>query len=110
MDDQVISTMGMLKAIEQKDDRGNPVPFSFQYVTFNRNSKKGGKLKGYDQATIATRSGDKPKNYNSEGHLSSRTPNHHANMTRNFFIGDSTHPQTFNIRAITRFNGKKVVY
>lgn len=102
----VITTKEMLQLMDKKDQRGNPEPFSFGYVTWNANSKSGGKLIHYDNAELATSSGDKAKSFQKAG---VRKNNHSERMTRNIFVGDE-HPRTFNIRSIVRFNGKKVVY
>ena len=92
--------------MDQKDKDGQPVPFSFGYVTWNANSKTGGSIRYYDYAELATSSKDK-KSWTS---TTLRKNNHRDNMTRNIFIGGEDHPRTFNINTFIRFNGKKVVY
>lgn len=92
--------------MDRKTEDGQPVPFSFSYVTWNQNSKTGGALRHYDDAELAA-SAKKEKRYTSNANKKS---NHRENMTRHIFIGDEKHPRKFNIRSIIRFNGKKVVY
>lgn len=104
----MITVRDMLRDMERKDDEGNPIPFSFSYVTWNSNSKTGGALRHYDNAELATSSGNKPKSYQKSGVSSNSNSSNHF-PTRNIFVGDE-HPRTFNIRSIVRYNSKKVVY
>lgn len=92
--------------MDAKDKNGDPVPFSFSYVTWNANSKTGGAKRNYDYAELASSS----KQQKAMVSTGVRKNNHQENMTRNIFIGGEDHPRTFQIRTITRFNGKKVVY
>ena len=103
---EVITRKEMLRKMNEKDDRGNPIPFSFSYITWNANSKTGGAERHYDNAELATSSGNTEKAYQK---TTNRTNNHSENSTRNIFVGDK-HPKTFHVNAIVRFNNIKVVY
>ena len=104
-----------LNIIEQKDDRGYPIPFSISYRTLQRNSKKGGAYREVINATILT---SIPKQNITNTELlkqvqspvrNRKNPNHSENRTRNL---QKSNKEIFkvHIRFIDSINNQKVIY
>jgi len=114
MENQVIFLKDVLKQMSIKDRDGKFFPFNISVRTFNKNTKKGGKLKTYSSAKLLP-----DKNPNSiivdtvENILlpqkSLKIPNHFENKTRNIET-ESGEVKKINIDFIIDFNGKKVIY
>ena len=93
---------------------GKFFPFSVSVRTFNKNTKKGGKLIAYSNARLLA-----DKNPNAvfvdtmENILlptkSLKLPNHFENKTRNIET-ETGEVKKINIDFIIDFNGKKVIY
>lgn len=106
----------VLKQMKTLDENGKAVPFSIKFRTFNKFSKKGGKLKVYEEARLVTKEKqERITDVNSLRTLQPRVikerknPHHFANKTRNLKLPNGE-IKKFRIRFIVEFNGKKMNY
>ncbi len=107
----MIRLIDALNLMRDVDGDGNPVPFSVQYVTHNRQSKIGGELIDIPKAVVCVTVRKGKIVYDTRPKTAvKRNPNHHQNSTRNFNIVGTDQIRKCNIRLITKFNGQKVVW
>lgn len=98
--------------MRQKDAEENPIPFSIEWRTFNKQNKMGGKLKVENNAILCMKNTSKTnivKSLQKEPIEKARkNPNHWSNKTRNIELSNGE-VKTISILLITKFNGKTVV-
>lgn len=108
-----ISFSECLEIINRKDKLGNPVAFTLDFFTLNRNSKKGGLIKRYKNAKLLAFK----KGLNNLNSLTiqanakdryERNPKHFLNRTRNIELENGS-IKKIHIRLIDSINGKKVL-
>ena len=108
-----ISFSNCLAIINAKDVKGNPIPFSLKVYSLNRNSKKGGVLKVYENAKLLN---SKKFERNLENLTKQATaevkdtknPNHFKNRTRNIELANGD-IKKIHVRLIDSINGQKVL-
>lgn len=104
----------VLEEMKKTDVRGEAIPFSIEYRTYNRNNKMGGVLKSYEgvkllmpKKTVGTKFN--PASLLKRDEVIRKNPNHWQNRTRNIELV-SGHIKKLNILFITKFNGMDVIY
>ncbi|WP_104810224.1 hypothetical protein [Polaribacter filamentus] len=111
-----MSTVGFsecLAIINQKDKRGNSVPFDADVYSLNKNSKKGGVLKIYRNVKLLAW---EKQERTLRGQIkaastevrSKRNPNHFNNRTRNIELANGE-IKKIHLRLIDSINAKKVL-
>ncbi|WP_281991392.1 hypothetical protein [Aquimarina aggregata] len=113
--EKVLLLKNVLEQMRQVDQKGEAVPFSLEWRTWNNQNKMGGRLLKADNAILCFRlENNKVKNW--EKVLSQKQqprkrkkPNHHDNYTRNIELHDHSIVKV-NVLTITKFNGIEVVY
>lgn len=105
-----------LEIMRTPDKDGRAIPFNISVRTFNRNTKKGGKLKTYENAKLLMneKGFDKDsiqalKRLPKIKPTHRKNPQHFQNKTRNIKTPDGE-KRKININFIIDFNGKKVIY
>lgn len=108
-----VSFSECLAIINQKDKRGNSVPFDVDVYSLNKQSKKGGVLKRYKNVKLLAwekreRTLHGQVKAASTEVRSKKNPNHFGNRTRNIELpnGDI---KKLHLRIIDSINGKKVL-
>jgi hypothetical protein len=109
-----ITLKEVLREFDKTDEKGNPIPFNISVFTLNKNSKKGGSLRVYNNARKLVAKKQAPSDslltlMASSPKKKKRNPNHFKNSTRNIECQDGK-IRTIHIRYIDTFNGKKMVY
>jgi hypothetical protein len=113
----MVKRMFMIQVLEEMkktDAKGDAVPFTIEFRTYNRHNKMGGVLKRYEGAKLlmAKKTKGKPFNplafYNRE-EVERKNPNHWQNRTRNIEL-ISGQIKKLNILYITKFNDLEVIY
>lgn len=97
-----------LKIFSLKDDKGMYKPFDLVYRTFNRTSKKGGKLKNYQGVKYLPSANPEKKSIHRLNTFT-KNPNHFKNRTRNIELPDGS-IVTVRIDFIISINNQKVIY
>jgi len=104
-----------LDIMSRRDVNGQPIPFDCAVRTFNRTTKKGGRLKTYSGARLLPLSSGeghvKEENIKSLENipLAAKNPNHFENRTRN--IKTSTgKTRTINLNFLIKVDGTAVSY
>ena len=100
-----------LKTMSLRDKEGKPFPFDIAYRTFNKQTKKGGKmmrLKGVKLLPEANRTQEKITEESIFDNRDSKNPNHFQNRTRNIELSNNS-IKTVRIDFITEINGKQVL-
>lgn len=91
-------------------ESGKAIPFSIEYVSFDKKRKSGGRLIEYPEAILCFDTTKKNTSVSSSGGL--KKPKHSVNNTRNIEIlnsGQATQSiRKLNILLITKFNNQKV--
>lgn len=108
-----VSFSECLKIINKKDKLGNSFPFDADVYTYNKNSKKGGVLKSYQNVKLLAWEKQErtlqglTKQATAEV-KTTRNPNHFQNRTRNIELpnGDI---RKIHLRLIDSINGQKVL-
>jgi hypothetical protein len=105
-----------LELMQQCDPKGNPVPFSIAYLTWNDRDKmsRGIKLLPRAEMLMITAGGrhvspNKAKAY-IEKKGPSKSPRHWKNATRNIRIPGDTEIRKLNIWLIMALNNKRVIW
>lgn len=101
----------MTKLMEQTDKMGNPIPFSLVFVTWNNSTQKGGDLRQMEnmELTSINKTGTKQKRPRRSGpYISSKSPNHWKNSTRNIKPVYGHDVTKINIWLVMAFNGHPV--
>lgn len=109
----MIALIDVLNKIDEIERDGVALPFSIEFVTFNRRTKEGGQLIHIAKAVKAYNADkDLPVSSKSSSieQSTSRNPQHTKNMTRNIQDVSTGAIKKINIRLITSFNGETVFY
>lgn len=108
----------VLEEMRTHNNKGEAIKFDISVRTFNRNSKKGGKLNHYKNAKLVMKEGVyDPTSVQALKHVNDpnklvkikKSPSHFTNKTRNLKL-ESGEIKKININYIIKFNGKKVIY
>lgn len=107
----------VLEQMRKLDTNGRAVRFDISVRTFNRQTKKGGKLKVYNNVKLVMneKGVDRDSIYalqnfkNGTAVRDRKNPRHFQNKTRNIRL-ESGEVKKIHINYIIEFNGKKVVY
>jgi hypothetical protein len=104
----------VLDEMKKTDSKGDAVPFSIEFRTYNRHNKMGGVLKTYEGAKLLMAKKTKEKSFNpislyNREELQRKNPNHWQNRTRNIEL-PSGQIKKLNILYITKFNDLEVIY
>jgi len=99
--EEVILLKDALKIFSEKESSGMYKPFLLVYRTYNKTTKKGGKLKTEISAKYLPNA--------KEETVTVKNPNHYKNRTRNIEL-PSGEIRTINIDFIISINNKKVIY
>lgn len=114
MQKEKISLKEGLAILNQKDHRGTLIPFDMTYRTFNATSKRGGKLKFYNDARLLLEKNPNRIHKDTIENIlvpvkPSKNPNHFANRTRNIELPDFS-VVTICIDFIISINNKEIIY
>jgi hypothetical protein len=114
MQEEVISLNETLVVMNQKDASNRLIPFDLTYRTFNKTSKKGGKLKTYNSARLLLEKNPNKVHKDTIENIlvpikPSKNANHFANRTRNIELQDHS-VVTITIDFIISINNKKMIY
>ncbi len=97
----------------RKDVNGEPIPCDVVVRTFNRQSKKGGRLVTYKTAKVLPLSSSKERVETIESlarvDLPAKNPNHFLNKTRNIKTADGE-LKKINLLFVIKVNGQFVRY
>lgn len=100
-----------LKTIGLRDKDGKPYPFDIAYRTFNKQTKKGGKMMRLKGVKLLPEANKSENNISVESifdNRPSKNPNHFQNRTRNIELPNNS-IKTVRIDFITEINGKQVL-
>lgn len=102
----------VLATMDKKDRKGNPIPFSVEFVTADLQRDKGGEVITLANAVMVTPSywRKKRKALVYTGVTPKKGQNHFENMTRNIRQLNDTVFVKLHIWLITKFNGENVVW
>lgn len=111
---EAIKLKEALSIMRRLDKEGEPFPFSCQVRTFNRQSKKGGRLLSISQAILLPLSGGNsqtPASVESLKFISpaKRSPNHYENKTRNIKLPNGN-VKKINLNFLISINSLQVTY
>jgi hypothetical protein len=101
-----ISLSQGLKIMEQKDEMGNPTPFSIVFCTADRKKNTGGEIITLDNIVLSRN--QKVKDASKTGKKKSQ--NHYANFTRNIKILSSGAIRKVHGHLIDSINGNKIYW
>lgn len=101
--EKTIFLKDVLNEMKKLDIHKNPISFHLKVRQYNRQTKQGGKVKIYENATLLQQS--------KEQKLKKRAtnPNHWENRTRNIKLPNDS-IEKIHILFIIEFNGQKVIY
>jgi len=104
-----IDLASALSIMENRDKKGDQVPFSIVAVAFNETQETGGEIIEFKKAQLAVlNSSNKLVEGKKLERLSNRNPNHWINGTRNIRPYDSNQIRKINIWLILQFNEMEV--
>lgn len=113
MQHQTISLKSALEIMRRTDSENEPVPFDCSVRTFNKTTKKGGKLKEYSKVKLLPLSTGLSLKDSLEDlqkiAVESRNPNHFENKTRNIKTS-SGQVRKINLNFLITVNGLYVTY
>jgi hypothetical protein len=100
-----------VRKMEQKDENGDPIPFSLRFVAADKKKGKAGRFVDIDNAIIeGQKNAGNGKKVDSAPDENSKKPRHNINRTRNIIVLPSKKKRKLHLRLLTQFNGDKVVY
>lgn len=111
MNQQRIFLKEALQIMSLRDREHKPFPFDIAYRTYNKQTKKGGKMmriKGARLLPEANKSEKKDSIEDLMDNRPSKNPNHFKNRTRNIELPNGS-IKTLRIDFITEINGKTVL-
>jgi hypothetical protein len=103
----MIQSKEALQIMEKKNHKGEAIPFSIEFVTYDKAKKAGGDIIRLENVILAKNQRGTPRELNKTG---SKTANHYTNATRNLYIKTSGQIRKCHIRLITEINGKTVIF
>ena len=108
-----ISLTDALRAMNNFDGHGNPIPFSIGYITCNLEDGTGGEWRYMRSAFCSYQNASGTKNFTGKKAITksggARRANHWVNATRNIFPSGGNQLRCIHIWLILEFNGKEVV-
>ena len=109
MEKGIITLENVLKAMERRNDRGEPVAFSITFVQADRHRRTGGKVVTYHFARLAKNAKQATAAQKTGTPGAKRLQKHWQNATRNLLLQNGE-IRKIHIRLIVKFNDQPVIW
>lgn len=109
----MITLKEVLEKMDERDAKGNPIPFDIVFCTYSRQQKKGGERITITNAVkVASAKKNQPivDRRTAAIQAPSKNPHHYKNQTRNIMVLASQQIRKVHIRLIEKFNGQQVTW